>query len=155
MKEVYVCVGISASGKSTYVKNRFKPNPRTVYLNADSIRKELYGDENIQGDGQEVFGRLFSRLKTAVRDSEIHTVIIDNTSLSTKDRKKYFELINTCTKDVAFFMLYFPPNLERSKKWNKLRDRQVPEEVLERQASKIQPPSEFEKDWYTIEIIEV
>ena len=49
-----IIIGLPGSGKSTYCKDYVNVH-KGVHISSDEIRKELYGDENIQGDPQEVF----------------------------------------------------------------------------------------------------
>lgn len=171
-KEIHTLVGIAASGKSTYaerlIRNRLMedfevPMPDnyvdpTCYLNADDIRKELYGDPTIQGDGNLIFSILRERLETALRDSTTDLIIVDNTSLKYKIRKRYWELAHAVCPmfDHTFksYLVYFEPNLERSLKWNQKRERHVPDDVIQGQFDRIQEPTEIEIGRYT-EIIRV
>ena len=43
-------VGPPGCGKSTYAKKYIETNSNTIHLTSDGIRKELWGDEAIQGD---------------------------------------------------------------------------------------------------------
>lgn len=146
MKNIYILSGISGSGKSTWTKTH---HPDAIYLNADSIRHEIYGDENVQGEGAKIFGILFGRVKNALRGDK--DIVIDNTSPTFKDRKAYYDLI-TNTEDKVH-LVSFVPNLKRAKEWNKKRTRQVPDEVIDRQFNKFAGPTEWERE--NVNIIEV
>ena len=57
-----VMCGLPASGKSTYA-NWLAESGVFCAVCPDSIRGELYGDENIQGDGKQVFTIAYARIK--------------------------------------------------------------------------------------------
>lgn len=148
-KEIAILVGISASGKSTYTDAAMSTNPNSRTLNADTIRGKLYGNPMIQGDGNEVFGVLRDELVEMLKDDVTDYIIIDNTSLTCKLRRRYIDMALTiCPEhghepEVRLYM--FEPNLERSLEWNAKRDRNVPEDVIRRQFNTYEQPDEYEK----------
>lgn len=160
LKKIYVLVGIAASGKSTYVDKLLKDHSLNItyrdflVLNADTIREELYGDPTIQGDGRVVFGKLFDQYSQTLKDDTTELIIIDNTSLTPKIRKRYHILAKTITPmfqhTFEYNMVFFKPNLERSLEWNRKRDRFVPEDVIISQAERYMGPSEKEKKYANI-----
>lgn len=77
-----ILIGLPASGKSTYAE-KIK-NDNTVVLSSDSIRKEIYGNESIQGNPKEIFDTLYSRMRSAL--SENKDVIVDATNINIRDR---------------------------------------------------------------------
>ena len=54
-KKLIILCGIPGSGKTTYAKKYIENNANTIHLSSDAIRKELYGDESVQGNPGEVF----------------------------------------------------------------------------------------------------
>ena len=83
-------VGLPASGKSTYAKEKAEKE-RAVVCSSDVIRKELYGDENVQGDGNEVFNILHERVKELL--SQGWDVIYDATNVKSKRRRAFLREI--------------------------------------------------------------
>lgn len=169
-KEIFTLVGIAASGKSTYATkilldryhnpfNLAKHQEEVLILNADSIREELYGDASIQGNPEEVFGILKKRLVHALMDDETKLIIIDNTSLTFKLRKRYYNLTKMiCPVNQHTFeynLVFFKPNLQRSLEWNQKRDRHVPDDVIEAQFNRYMGPTQREIDASDIKIVEV
>lgn len=53
--KLIITVGPPGSGKTTYAKKYIEEHPGTVHLSSDKIRAELWGNEAIQGDNNEVF----------------------------------------------------------------------------------------------------
>lgn len=162
-KSIYTLIGIAASGKSTYcdklIRDKFpssgaysfwnKGEEPYAYFNADDIRAELYGDPTIQGDPMKVFGILFDRYTAALRDNDTDLIVIDNTSLTPKMRKRYWKLADTICPMFGhtfdYNLVYFVPDLKRSLLWNSKRDRHVPEDVIRAQFERILPPNESEE----------
>ena len=83
MNLVIMC-GIPASGKSTVAK-LFNSN----IVSTDSIRKELFGDESIQGNGVEVFSLAYSRIRNYLSLGE--NVVFDATNITIKSRAQIFQ----------------------------------------------------------------
>ena len=71
-------IGLSGSGKSTVAEEYAKKYDAKI-ISSDKIREELYGDENIQGDPNDVFRivheRIFDLLKSGF------SIIYDATNL--------------------------------------------------------------------------
>ena len=74
-KLIILC-GIPGSGKSTYAKTYTERNYNTIHLSSDEIRKELYGDENIQGNPGEVFTLMQKRAVEAFNNG--YSVLYDD-----------------------------------------------------------------------------
>lgn len=80
---LYVMVGLVGSGKTTYA-NKLKKEKNCVLLSSDTIRKELFGDENSQIDNTKVFEEMHKRMKEYL-NNDIN-VIYDATNVSRKSR---------------------------------------------------------------------
>jgi predicted kinase len=151
-KTIYIMVGIAGAGKSTWVKNNV--NEDHVYINADSIRKELYGNENEQGNPRQVFEIVFDRFEFAITDPRVKTVVVDNTSVNYKTRKEYYKEINDHNIDCKIKLVVFT-NHALAKERNQKRDRVVPEFVLDRMIGKFQMPTQEERQIKNLEVIEI
>ena len=122
-----VMCGLPASGKSTY-SQWLAESGIFQRVCPDLIRKELYGDENIQGDGEKVF-------KIAYRDMREYgclseNVVFDATNINSKRRKElvenmrgYFDII---------ICKWFSTPIDICVQRNMARERQVPQEVIKR-----------------------
>ena len=65
MTNFYMLVGLPGSGKSTIAKKMIEKNPNIKVFSSDSLRKELWGDENKQGDNSKLFNELHTFLEAA------------------------------------------------------------------------------------------
>jgi len=125
LKRIILMIGVPGSGKTTLAQKIAEKGWK--YINADSIRLELYGNAAEQGDKDEVFALFFTRLEELMLEGV--DVIIDNTNLNPKQRKPILE---RCEKfgyaDIQLWLLDIP--LEICLERNRSRDRIVPEDII-------------------------
>lgn len=157
MPKIFISIGISGSGKSTFFKTVCS---NASYLNADSIRGELCnGNMSDQSKNREVFETLYKRFADMLPCGYDYDrdIVIDNTTLTLSDRNKYYNILEQSEYKELWdvVLVYFKPNLEKAFLWNSNRERKVPNEVIERQFSKIQAPTPEEKRKYKSIIVEL
>lgn len=143
---LYMFVGLPGSGKSYYTRKLMKKTGASVH-SSDNIRKELYGDERIQGDGNAVFNTLHSRVKEDLREGK--STIYDACNISYKRRMAFLQELNNipCKKVCIFIATPFEKCLENNAK----RERHVPIEVIKNMLKHFDTPSYFE-GWNEIKI---
>lgn len=143
---LYMFVGLPGSGKSNYTRKLAKKTGSSVH-SSDNIRKELYGDERIQGDGNAVFNILHSRVKEDLREGK--STIYDACNISYKRRMAFLQELNNipCKKVCIFIATPFEKCLENNAK----RERHVPIEVIKNMLKHFDTPSYFE-GWNEIKI---
>ena len=139
-------IGIPASGKSTYANNLSKKG--FIIHSSDSIRKELFGDENIQDKNKEVFKELHKRVKEDLKSGK--NIVYDATNISSKKRRNFLTELNPikCKK----ICIVFATTFEKCKENNKNRNRNVPEYVIEKMYRNFEFPGYFE-GWDNIGIL--
>lgn len=134
-------VGLPASGKSAIADSLVfahgENNKIPVVCSSDSLRKELYGDENDQSHNNELFVELHKRIKNCLRNGD--DVVYDATNISKKRRIAFLkELKNIeCHKLCVAAMADYDECLER----NAERERKVPEEVIKKMYMNWCPPA--------------
>lgn len=121
------------SGKSTYAE-RIGANA----LSSDEIRRLLSDDATNQTIHARTFGVLRSLLKQRLTLNRPVTYI-DATNLTRAERKPYLKIAERCGCDVE--AVFFDVPLKECQRRNRLRHRVVPEDVIERMARRLQPPS--------------
>lgn len=132
--------GLPGSGKSTVanaLSETYSKQGRNVKIHSsDSLRKELYGDENSQEHNGELFNELHRRMREDLNNGI--TVIYDATNLSKKNRIAFLNEIKNinCVKTCISMITPFEDCL----KMNAQRERKVPEEVIKRMYMNWQPP---------------
>lgn len=131
---IVLLVGLPASGKSTYGKD--KPT-----LSSDAIRHLLADDET----DQTIHARVFATLRyLLIQRLEIHRPItyIDATHLTRAERKPYIEIAREHKVEIE--AVYFDVPLEVCLERNRSRTRRVPEDALTKMSAKLEPPTEEE-----------
>lgn len=135
---LYMMVGIPGSGKSTLAKAA-KDSLNYSILSSDEYRKNLFCDENDQSHNHEVFEKLHNDMNKLLSEGE--NVCYDATNIKVSDRRKCLNSIKFPCKKVAVF-INLP--IEEAKKRNLLRERVVPEGVIDKMYSKLVIPTEDE-----------
>lgn len=133
-------IGLPGSGKSTLAEKivilRDGENYKPVIHSSDNLRKELFGDETIQGDNNKVFSELHKRIKTDLISGK--DVIYDATNISKKFRIQFLsELKNILCTPICLCVM---ASYETCLKNNERRERQVSAEVIKRMLLNWQPP---------------
>ena len=131
-----VMCGLPASGKSTY-SQWLEESGVFKRVCPDSIRGWLYGDENIQGDGKQVFEYAYNDIRGYGRMGK--NVVFDATNIN---RKRRIALVKEMRGNFDVIICkWFSTPLLTCKLRNAQRERQVPYEVLERMAENFQRPT--------------
>ena len=145
--KLILLVGIPGSGKTTFAKNYIEQSANTIHLSSDVIRKELYGDESIQGNPAEVFSLMQKRAVEALNEG--HDVLYDATNVTRKDRAS---IIGICPKfaKIEAHIIWAPIGIciER----DAMRERTVGKEVIDKMLKRFQMPY-FDENIDEIKII--
>lgn len=129
MPKLYVMIGISGCGKSTYSEKL-----DAIVVSSDNVRKELFGDESNQACPEKVFALAHKRVRTLLEAGK--DVVFDATNVSSFARKTLLDAIQgvECKKIGVIFAV--DPKEAMRRQAN--RERKVPEEVIERQYRTLQ-----------------
>lgn len=146
MNKLFMMIGIPASGKTSLAEQIAKSEDAEI-VSSDNIRKELYGDENIQGDNNKVFRILQDRVVKGLKANK--NMIYDATNISYKTRMAFLQRIKKIEVEKVAIMVATP--YEQCLIRNSQRERQVPEEVIKRMYCNFYVPQYFE-GWDDIQI---
>lgn len=146
MPKFIMMIGISGSGKSYYAR-KIAIKEDAIIISSDSLRQELYGNEDTQDHNSELFVELHKRIKDALREDI--SVIYDATNISYKKRKAFLDELKKipCTKECYLVATPYEKCIEQ----NNTRDRKVPEYVIKRMYKQIFIPQYYE-GWDLIHI---
>ena len=133
--KLILLVGPPGCGKSTYARDYISNHFDTIHLSSDLIRKELWGDEAIQGDNSEVFSLMQTRAIEALNNGQ--NVVYDATNITRKDRSY---IIKLCPKFVQIEAHIVWASIEMCIERDAARERTVGKEVIDKMLKKFQAP---------------
>jgi predicted kinase len=141
-----LAIGLPGSGKSAWFK-RHNISP----LSSDMLRVLLFDDPTEQRFQDLVFSNLRAMLKARLI-ARRPVNYVDATNLSPHERHSWIKLAHDYGYEVhaVFFDVPAEVCLER----NRRRDRVVPEDVMQRMAAKLRPPT-FEEGFTKITVVKV
>ena len=88
MNKFYMLVGLPGSGKST-ISNELNGE----VFSSDALRKELWGDENTQGDNTLLFNELHKRIEKGLKELKATRSQVDVKILEEK-KKSFFSILD-------------------------------------------------------------
>ena len=139
MNVLIVMCGLPGSGKSTYA-NYLTESGHFECVSTDQIRKRFYGNENIQGNGKEVFDTAFLHLQTYGLSKK--NCVFDATNITPRARRR---VVQECRPYYDLIICkYIDTPLDVCLHRNSQRERVVPKEVILRMYKNFTLPSREE-----------
>jgi predicted kinase len=138
MTKMILMVGLPASGKSYYAEAIAQIENAVIY-SSDKLRIELFGDINNQEDNNKVFQELHKRIKEDLVNG--NNVVYDATNINYKKRRAFLEYLNIDCEKICFLVA---TPYEKCLEQNRLRERKVPEYVIERMYKNFYTPQIYE-----------
>jgi predicted kinase len=126
-------VGLPAAGKSTYAKQHNIP-----YVSSDELRALLLDDVSDQSQNRRIFALLRQLVRMRFEMGRPVTAL-DATSITARERRTWIKLAQLY--GVAVEAVFLETPLDVCKQRNRVRDRVVPDDVMDRMARRLQRPS--------------
>jgi predicted kinase len=141
---VVLSIGLPGSGKSTWFKRH-----SILPLSSDMVRILLFDDVTEQRYQDLVFSTLRSMLRARLLARRPWNYV-DATNLSPHERRSWIKLAHDFGYEAHAVFFDVPPEvcIER----NRRRERNVPEDVMQRMAGKLRPPK-FEEGFAKITVV--
>lgn len=141
---VVLSIGLPGSGKSTWFKRH-----SILPLSSDMVRILLFDDVTEQRYQDLVFSTLRSMLRARLLARRPWNYL-DATNLSPHERRSWIKLAHDFGYEAHAVFFDVPPEvcIER----NRRRERNVPEDVMQRMATKLRPPK-FEEGFAKITVV--
>src|SRR5208283_1103013 len=141
---VVLSIGLPGSGKSTWFKRH-----NILPLSSDMVRILLFDDATEQRYQDLVFSTLRAMLRARLLAKRPWNYV-DATNLSPHERPSWIKLANDFGYEAHAVFFDVPPEvcIER----NHRRERNVPEDVMQRMATKLRPPK-FEEGFAKITVV--
>ncbi len=143
---VVLAIGLPGSGKSTWFKRH-----SVVPLSSDLLRTILFDDVTQQRYQDLVFSTLRALLRARLI-ARMPWNYVDATNLSPNERRGWIKMARDFGYEVH--ALFFDVPVEVCFERNRRRERVVPEDAMQRMASKLRPPS-FDEGFSKITVVRV
>jgi len=121
--KVTMLVGLPASGKSSYIKNK-----HGVIISSDEYRKKLYNDVNNQTNNTELFKKMFDDCVVALKNNS--DVFYDACNINYKRRRQFVSEIKRLVPNAICECLLVVTPYENCLYNNSNRPRSVPENII-------------------------
>lgn len=143
---VVLAIGLPGSGKSTWFKRH-----SVVPLSSDLLRTILFDDVTQQKYQDLVFSTLRALLRARLI-ARMPWNYVDATNLSPNERRGWIKMARDFGYEVH--ALFFDVPVEVCMQRNQRRERSVPQDVMQRMASKLRPPT-FDEGFSKITVVRV
>lgn len=143
---VVLAIGLPGSGKTTWFKRR-----GVTPLSSDMLRTILFDNITEQRYQSLVFSTLRSLLRARLV-AHMPWNYVDATNLSPKERKQWIQMARSLGYEVQ--AVFFDVPVEVCLDRNRRRERVVPDDVMQRMAAKLRPPT-FEEGFSKIIVVRV
>lgn len=139
----HLLIGLPASGKSTFAQKLAQEINDVVVVSTDTIRANLYGDETTQGNWVEIEREVCRQIREAIDKKQ--PVIYDATNAARPWRMGFLQK-QIDLENVEWVGWYLETPVHTCKERNQKRDRQVPDEVIDKMNADLQqsPPDKVE-----------
>lgn len=138
----FILIGPAASGKSTWAKSAVKSGMADYIISSDAMRGAILGSEEDQSQNGIVFNLCEKAISLLLNKEK--SIIFDATNLAAKTRRVYINLTKKLAVesglDIRIYAVLFTLPKEECIINNRLRNRTVPDWIIEKHISQLQTP---------------
>lgn len=127
MTQIIVIIGLPGSGKSFIAQQLSKSDRKYCWISTDRIRRQLFGDESIQGPWLQIWSQVQWELKQAIANQV--NPIYDATNVQRRRRRDLIRQVRLMGFESVVGLWVNTP-LDVCLARNQSRSRQVPEGVI-------------------------
>ena len=135
MSRLYMLIGIPGSGKSTWAKEKAETDSNIAICSSDAMRKE----RGLAEDDKTIFVDLHNKILQLLKDGK--DVIYDATNINRKRRMNFLQTLPENIKKIAVLFIVDP---RLCKERQMIRERIVPEKVIDKMLLGFQLPGKYE-----------
>jgi predicted kinase len=146
MSKFIMMIGIPGSGKSTYAEKIAKEE-NAVVISSDKLREELFGNVWEVRKNAILFAEMFKRAEKHLGQGT--SIVLDATNIRRAERKSVLKKFEAFYKECYYVKTPIIKVLDQ----NRMRERNVPEEIICQMYEKIQEP-QMSEGWDKVNIIE-
>lgn len=152
MKKLYLLMGISGSGKSTWARDFQSKFSDSIVISRDAVRFSLVKENEAYFAKEKKVFKTFAHLACEAIKAEINNVILDATHLNFSSRQKILNAIKEPLQEHSYKVIVMhidtkPSNsIARDKK--RLGREQVGSGVISKQTDSIEPVTDSEKRFW-------
>jgi len=148
MSILYIPIGTTGSGKTTYYEKNYKQRKDIERISADDVRFKLLDYEHTGRDYEEsleptVWSTVYATYTERLKAKE--SVYFDCTNLTLKERSQII-IRALRTQQYKIELIWFDIPLWIALKWNAQRERRIKEKIIAQQYLRLEPPQEYEYD---------
>lgn len=150
MKTVYLLMGVSASGKSTWARRFSERFSDSIIISRDAVRFSLVKEGDAYFSKEKKVFKNFINLVSEAITNEINNVIVDATHLNAASRAKVLNEIKPLIMQGNYKVIIMHITSDAAVARDKKRSgrEQVGEKVIHDQLARLEPVSNKEKEYY-------
>lgn len=149
MKKLYLMMGISGSGKSSWARDFQSKFSDTIVISRDAVRFSLVKENEAYFAKEKKVFKTFAHLACEAIKAEINNVILDATHLNFSSRQKILNAIKEPLQEHGYKVIVMhidtAPSVSITRDKKRLGREQVGSEVISKQVGSIEPVTDSEK----------
>lgn len=154
MKQLIILAGLPGSGKSTYVKERYKGD-NVFIIDSDETRREMFGSYLIFPKNMyEIYDEMIKEGNEIYDKYDDLILIMDSTFLDNYRRNHYLDNLKKFDKYTIIMFHTNDINFNLKNNKNRIKEKWVPESVIFNMINQYEPLDEYTRNRFD-EVIDI